>query len=55
MARQHAAEDQTSSGNRGVERIADQVGQILGAQPIGAGDIAGMDQHQRVKLGGRRP
>ena len=55
MALQHAAEDQTRRRDRGVERIADQVAEIIGAQPVGAGDVAGMDHHEGVELGGRRP
>ena len=51
----HAAEDQARRGNGGVERIADQVVEIIRAQPVGAGDIAGMDHHEGVELGGGRP
>src|ERR1700719_2803145 len=52
---QHAAEDQTGAGDGGVERIADQVAEIIGPQPVGAGDIAGMDHHEGIELFGRRP
>ena len=55
MPLQHAAEDQAGAGDGGVERIADQVAEIIGAQPVGAGDIAGMDHHEGVELFGRRP
>src|SRR5580698_4685605 len=55
MSLQHAAEDQAGAGDGGVERIADQVAEIIGAQPVGAGDIAGMDHHEGVELFGRRP
>src|SRR5215469_5082639 len=55
IARQDAAEDQARGRDGGVERIADQVVEIISAQPVGAGDIAGMDQYQGVELGGRRP
>src|SRR5580704_9768809 len=36
MPLQHAAEDQAGAGDGGVERIADQVAEIIGAQPVGA-------------------
>src|SRR5579862_8809081 len=52
---QHAAENQAGAGDGGVEWIADQVAEIIGAQPVGAGDIAGMDHHEGVELFGRRP
>ena len=55
MPLQHAAEDQARRRDGGVERIADQVAEIIGAQPIGAGDIAGMDHHEGVELGRGRP
>src|SRR5580700_5910274 len=55
MALEHAAENQAGAGDGGVERIADQVAEIIRAQPVGAGDIAGMDHHEGVEFGGRGP
>src|SRR3984957_17837520 len=52
---QHAAKDQEGAGDAGGERIAEQIAEIIGAQPVGAGDIAGMDHHEGVELFGRRP
>ena len=51
----HAAEDQAGGGDGGVERIADQVLQVIGLQPVGAGDVVRMDEHEGAELFGGRP
>src|SRR5580700_7952651 len=51
MALQHAAEHDARGRDRGVERIADQVGEVVGAQPVGARDLHRMDQHEGADLG----
>ena len=55
IAVEHAAEHQAGRRDGGVERIADQVGEIIRLQPVGAGDVVGMDEHEGAELFGRRP
>ncbi len=55
MALEHAAEHETRGGDGGVERIADQVAEIVGRQPIRPRHVDGVEQNERIELGGRGP
>ena len=55
MAVDHAAEIEAGRGNGGVERIADQIAEVIGLQPVGAGDVDRMDEHEGAELLGGRP
>jgi hypothetical protein len=55
MALEHAAEHQARGGDGGVERIADQIGEIIRRQAVGAGHVDRMEQNERIELRRRRP
>src|SRR6202035_5274318 len=55
MALEHAAEYQAGRRDGGVERIADEIVEIVGAQALGGTDIDRMDEQERVELAGGGP
>ena len=55
MALEHAAEHQAGRRDGSVERIADQVVEVVRAQPVHAGDVDRMNQDEGAELGGRGP
>src|SRR5947209_18828006 len=44
MALEHAAEHETCGGDGGVERVADQISEIIGRQPIRARHADGVQE-----------
>ena len=55
MALEHAAEHQAGGRDRGVERVADQVAQIVGLEPVRACDPDRMNEHEGLELRRCRP
>src|SRR5262249_17653063 len=53
MALEHAAEHETCGRDGGVERVADQIAEIIGRQAIRARPIDGVEEGERLELGGR--
>ena len=55
IALEHATEHEACCGDRGVERIADQVREIVGREPIGARHVDGMQQDESIEFRSRGP
>ena len=55
MTIEHAAENKRGRGDGRVDRIADQVDEIIGTQALRARDSDRMDEHESVELLGRLP
>ena len=55
MTIQHSAEIETGGADGGVERIADQVVEIIGLHAVGAGNIVRMDEDEGAKFLRGRP
>src|SRR5713101_9123166 len=49
MAVEHAAEDQVASGDRGLERIAEQVREVIGLGAIAAQSRQWMQENRQVE------
>ncbi len=47
VALDDAAEDEGGSGDRRFQRVADEVGQVVGAHPLGGDDLVRVHQHEK--------
>jgi hypothetical protein len=52
---QHAVEDQMPHRHRGVERVADHVGEVVVAQAVALGEAVGVHEHHHVEVLGGLP
>ena len=52
---QHAAVDDPGQRDRGVERVADHVGEVVLPEPLAAGEAVGVEHHDNVELLGLGP
>src|ERR687892_2886971 len=50
MALEHPCEDQAGGGDRGIERVADEVAEIIILQPVGRGRCGRVDEDQVAEL-----
>ena len=55
IAVEHAAEIKAGRTDGGVERIADEIVQVIGLHPVGAGDIVRMNKDESAEFLRRRP
>src|SRR5262245_66373826 len=55
MALEHAYEVEAGGSNGGVYRIADEIAEIVGRQPVRPRHVDGVKQDERAELRRRRP